>query len=124
MPSDRDLPGCRETALATSVLVGLGLVFMAVGLTIARQDGCQGSCETVGLTLLYAGAPISAAFGVFFDGLVLAWPLDITFWVTTGFLITRWATKRARPVLTPVVVLLILALLYGLVLSQLVEIAV
>jgi hypothetical protein len=113
-------PGCRETVLATTMLVGLGLVFMILGLTMTRQSGCEGACETLGLTLLYAGAPVSAAFGFFFDGLVLAWPLDITLWVALGF----WIARRERGIWGPVLVSVILALAYGLVLSQLVELAV
>ncbi|MEX0863298.1 MAG: hypothetical protein WD269_00310 [Acidimicrobiia bacterium] len=124
MPPDDELPGCRDTVIATVLLLGLGLAFMIVGLTLSRRSGCGGACETLGLTLLYAGAPISAAFGIFFDGLVLAWPLDITLWVTAGFLIARWVARRDRGVLGPVVMLVVLALIYGLVLSQLVEIAV
>jgi hypothetical protein len=125
VPSDQDLPGCRDAVIATALLLGMGLAFMIVGLTLSRQTGCAGACETLGLTLLYAGAPISAVFGIFFDGLVLAWPLDITFWVASGFLIARWVAKRGgRGVLRPVVSLLVLALIYGLVLSQMVEIAV
>jgi hypothetical protein len=124
VPPDHELPGCRDTVIATVLLLGLGLAFMIVGLTLSRQSGCDGSCETLGLSLLYAGAPISAAFGIFFDGLVLAWPLDITLWVTAGFFIARWVARRDRGVLGPVMVLVVLALVYGLVLSQLVEIAV
>jgi len=124
VPSDHELPGCRDTVIATVLLLGLGLAFMIVGLTLSRQSGCDGACETLGLTLLYAGAPISAAFGIFFDDLVLAWPLDITLWVTAGFLIARWVARRDRGVLGPALVLVVLALIYGLVLSQLVEIAV
>jgi hypothetical protein len=124
VPPDHELPGCRDTVIATVLLLGLGLAFMIVGLTLSRQSGCDGACETLGLSLLYAGAPISAAFGIFFDGLVLAWPLDITLWVTAGFFIARWVARRNLGVLGPVVVLVVLALIYGLVLSQLVEIAV
>jgi hypothetical protein len=115
-----DGPGCREAALATSMLTGLGLVFMVVGLTMTRQQGCDGACETLGFTLLYAGAPVSATFGIFFDGLVLAWPLDITLWVALGF----WIARRERGIWGPVLLALTLALTYGLVLSQLVELTV
>ncbi|MCI0425225.1 MAG: hypothetical protein L0Z49_01565 [Actinobacteria bacterium] len=112
--------GCREAFFATAMLVGLGLVFMIGGLTMVRQTGCDGVCETAGLTLLYAGGPVSATFGLFFDGLVLAWPLDITLWVAIGVLVAR----RTERVWGPVMVIVLLSLAYGLVLSQLVELAV
>lgn len=124
MSPERDAPGCRDTSVATSFLLGLAVVFMTVGLTMTRQGPCSGVCETVGLTLLYAGGPISAIFGVLLGGLTLAWPLDITFWVATGFLTAKWAGARGRSALGIALVIALIALLYGLVLSQLVEIAV
>jgi hypothetical protein len=97
---------------------------MVVGLTFVNDRGCSGVCETLGLTILYAGLPISAAFGVLFGDLVIAWPLDITFWVVIGFLIARAADGRSRSVFGPVLMAILLALGYGLVLSQLVELAI
>lgn len=117
-------PGCRDTAVATSFLLGLAVVFLAIGLTLIGQDGCQGACETWGLTLLYAGGPVSAMFGVLFGELPLAWPLDVTLWVAAGFLVARWAGSRGRSVLGTTLVVVLIALAYGLVLSQMVEIAV
>ncbi len=94
---------------------------MVVGLTLVNDRSCSGVCETLGLTLLYAGLPISAAFGVLFGDLVLAWPLDITFWVVVGFLIARSSDSRGRSVFGPLLLVIGLALIYGLVLSQFVE---
>ncbi len=103
--------------------MGLGLAFMAIGLSLVNDRTCAGGCETIALTLLYTGLPVSAALGVFFGDLVLAWPLDITFWVVTGFLAARWADNRGRNVLGAVLVIVLLVAGYGLVLSSLVEIA-
>lgn len=103
-------------------LIGMAAVFIGVGLWLARADACTGLCETAALTFLYAGGPISAAFGVVFGELVIAWPLDITYWVVAGYVVTRWAAIKDRRPLTPTTVLVCLALTYGLVLSQLVEI--
>jgi len=91
---------------------------------MTNQSDCTDSCETLGLTLLYAGGPISAALGVFFGGVWVAWPLEVTLWVILGFLSARWAESRGRGVLGVALVILILALIYGLVLSQFVEIAI
>lgn len=116
--------GCRSAALATGLLVGLGLALMAVGLALVNDRACEGSCETIALTLLYAGLPVSAAFGVLFGDLVVAWPLDITFWVVLGFLLARFADNRGRRVVGTTLVAVALALAYGLVLSSLVELAI
>lgn len=97
---------------------------MAIGLRLVNDQTCTGGCETLALTLLYGGLPVSAAIGVFFGELILAWPLDITFWVVIGFLLARMADKRRRNVLGAVLVTVILALGYGLVLSFFVEIAI
>jgi hypothetical protein len=96
---------------------------MAIGLSLVNDTGCGGACENLGFTLLYAGLPISAIFGFLFGDLVVAWPLDVTIWVVLGFLLARFSDNRGRSVLGPVLITLLVALLYGLVLSQFVEIA-
>jgi len=97
---------------------------MVIGLTLANDSSCSGDCETLGLTLLYAGLPISAALGVLFGDLVVAWPLDITLWVVMGFFLARFSDGRGRNVVGPVLIAILFALGYGLVLSQLVELAI
>jgi hypothetical protein len=105
--------------------VGLGLVFMAIGLALINVDGCDGVCETLSLTLLYAGLPFSAVFSALFGAsLVLAWPLDITLWVVVGFMLARFSDNRQRSVLGVVLLTVVIALGYGLVLSSLVELAI
>lgn len=123
VPSRSEPAGCRSAAIATGLLVGLALVFMAIGLTLVNDRSCQASCETLGLTLLYAGLPLSGVFGMISGDLVIAWPLDITLWVVLGFLLARSADNRERSVLGAVLVAVLVALGYGLVLSQFVEIA-
>lgn len=98
---------------------------MAVGLASINDGGCEGICETFSLTLLYAGLPFSAVFSVLFgDSLVLAWPLDITLWVVVGFVLARFSDNRGRSVLGVVLLTIVIALVYGLVLSSLVELAI
>jgi hypothetical protein len=104
--------------------VGLGLVFLAVGLALVDDGSCTGLCESLALTLLYGGLPISALLGVFFGELVLAWPLDVTFWVVVGFVVARFSDNRQRNVLGVVLITVVVALGYGLVLSSLVELAI
>lgn len=98
---------------------------MAVGLALINDGSCEGICETLSLTLLYAGLPFSAVFSVLFgDSLVLAWPLDITLWVVVGFLLARFSDNRQRSVLGVVLLTVVIALGYGLVLSSLVELTI
>ncbi len=124
MVDTKEPSGCRNAAIATTFLLGFAVVFMVIGLSLVNSESCESLCETLGLTLLYAGGPLSAVLGVAFGGLWLAWPLDVTLWVVIGFASARWAERRSRGVLGVSLVLIILALIYGLVLSQFVEIAV
>lgn len=124
MKEKPDPPGCRSAAIAAGLLVGLGLVLMAVGLTLVNDSSCESSCETLALTLLYGGIPVSAAFGVLFGDIVVAWPLDITFWVVVGFLMARLADRRNRSVLGAILIAVMATLAYGLVLSSFVELAI
>jgi len=119
-----EAPGCRAAAIATVFLLGFGVALFAIGLTLINQESCSGLCETVGLTALYAGGPVSAAFGIFTDSVVIAWPLDVTLWVVVGFTVARWSENRGKPPLAVAMVVVAIALGYGLVLSQMVELAV
>ena len=124
MTPKSDSPGCRNATISVALLVVTAVVFMVLGLTLVNDTSCSGVCETSGFTLLYAGLPISALFGVLFGDLVVAWPLDITLWVVLGFLIARWSDHKKRNVLGPSLMVIVLALGYGLVLSQFVELAI
>jgi hypothetical protein len=115
--------GCRDAALATIFLLGFGIVFFAIGLTTINREVCTGFCETVGLALLYAGGPVSALIGIFSDSVIVAWPLDIMLWVVLGFGVARFAQNRRIRPWGPLLILLVFFLAYGLVLSQLVELA-
>jgi hypothetical protein len=124
MTSQNQPPGCRDATIVTGFLLGFGIVLFAIGLTLINREVCTGLCETAGLTMLYAGGPISALFGIFTDSVVAAWPLDVTMWVVIGFGAAKWADNRACRPLGAALVILLLALAYGLVLSQFVDLAV
>lgn len=110
--------------IAAGTLVATGLILMAIGLSLVHDPGCSNACESMGFTFLYAGLPVSAVFGIFFGDLVVAWPLDVTLWVILGFLLARFADNRGRNVLGAVLGAVVVALLYGLVLSRFVEMAI
>lgn len=104
-------------------MVGFALALMAVGLAMVNSPECTGACETAGITFLYAGLPVSGVFAFFFGDLALAWPLDLTLWVVVGFLLAGWSNRRKRSPTGAALAVLVIALLYGLVLSTLVEMA-
>lgn len=110
--------------MSTIFLLAFGIVFFATGLTLINREVCEGVCETLGLTLLYAGGPVSALIGIFSDSVIVAWPLDVIVWVVLGFGVARLATNRRIPPWGLLVALLVFFLIYGLVLSQLVELIV
>ena len=124
MSHTNEAPGCRDAALATGFLLGSGIALFVIGLTLITRDSCSGLCETLGFTSLYAGGPISAIFGVLTDTVVAAWPLDVTMWVVLGFGVARLKTTRQTPLLGTSLLILLIAVVYGLVLSQLVELVV
>lgn len=124
MPKTSEPAGCRDGAITTAFLLGLAIASFAIGLTMIGGDECTGACETLGLTLLYAGGPVSAVFGVLTGGVVVAWPLDILVWVLLGLGTTRLAARRGRRPLAVALAVFVLALGLGLVLSQFVELAV
>lgn len=124
MASQQDGIGCRDAALATAFLLGFGVAFFAIGLTLINQGTCTGACETLGLTLLYAGGPVSAVIGILSDHVIVAWPLDVTLWVVLGFGVARFAGRRQMRPLGPALIILLFFLAVGLVLSQFVELAV
>lgn len=119
-----DAPGCRDAALATLLLLGVGIAFFASGLGMISQEECSGSCEFIGLALLYAGGPISALIGAITGSVIVAWPLDVMLWVVLGFWCARIGARRERSSLAYATSLVGIALVYGLVLSQFVELVV
>lgn len=121
MSTETSAPGCRDLAVITGLLLAAAITLVAIGLGVINRDDCTGLCETAGLTALYAGGPLSALLGVAFGGVHLAWPLDITFWVITGFAGARWVGNREKSPTRFAFAVIGVALLYGLVLSQLVE---
>lgn len=117
----REEPGCRDAALATALLLGIGLALMGSGLALINQPVCDGVCEFAGLSILYAGGPIGAIIGFLTDSVVIAWPLEVMLWVVLGFWAARRAANRDTSTWAHVISILALALIYGAVLASFVE---
>lgn len=117
-------PGCRDAAIATGFLLVFAIALVAIGLTLVNGETCDGLCETAGLTMLYAGGPVSAVFGIFTDTVFVAWPMDPILWVVAGFWAARIAARRDSAALPIAVLFAGVAIIYGLVLSQFVELTV
>ena len=117
---DEEGIGCRTAAVTVLLLVLDAAVLFGVGLWLTGSDSCTGACGTVGLTLLYAGGPVSALFGVLTGAVVVAWPVDLILWVVVGFVISRVAGDRLRKAVAAAATVEFVALLYGLALSFLV----
>ncbi len=96
---------------------------MGSGLALINQPVCKGICEFAGLSILYAGGPISAMIGFLTDSIVIAWPLEVMLWVVLGFWAARRASNRDTSTWSYVISILVLALVYGVVLSRFVELA-
>lgn len=121
--TQREAPGCRDAAFATALLLGIGIALFASGLALVNQDSCAGLCEFAGLAMLYAGGPISGLIGFLTDSVIIAWPLEVMLWVVLGFSAARWGTARGRSTWAYVITILAIAAIYGLVLSQFVELS-
>lgn len=121
MAAEANAPGCRDATIITGLLLASALTLVAIGLGAINREACTGLCETAGLTALYAGGPISAVLGVAFGGVHVAWPLDVTFWVVVGFGAAKWVSRNGRSPWGVAMSLIIIAIAYGLVLSQFVE---
>ena len=107
--------GCRPGALAGLGLLGGALLVGGAGLWLVTQRG-------TGLALFYAAAPVSAVLGVLGGGLPVAWPLDLALWVVAGVVAGSWAARTGRPVWQAAMAIGLVALVFGFLMSQLVEV--
>lgn len=123
MPEAEQEPGvgCRPAALALGALVVFAALAFGVGLALTLDRACTGACEELGTTLLYAGGPVSAVFGVVGGAVMAAWPVDLTVWVVLAWAAAARSERRRRPVWSPVLWFIGAALVYGFALSLLVE---
>lgn len=123
-PSSADTtpPGCGLAVVgAGGLLLFAGLAFW-IGFFVV---------EPRNFTLVFAALPLSALFTVlgatFTTGssdLLLAWPIDAGLWLAIAFVASRWATRKGLggwAYATVFLVVVAVALAYGLAMSLLVE---
>ncbi len=117
-----DAPGCRLAAAGAGVLLGLAALGFWIGFFVLDPPN---------YALVFAALPVSALFTVLgallasaSSDFLLAWPVDLALWLAAAFVVSRWATsKQLRPRAYASVFLLVvvIALVYGVALSWLVE---
>lgn len=112
-PGDGTAPGCRPTLTAAGALLLAAAALFALGLAIGLE-------RRAAYPPLFAGAPVTGLVTALGGDLAFAWPLDVTVWVVLGFVPARWAHNRRRFWGT-VAAILATALVYGALLSLLVE---
>ena len=121
-PNESGAPGCGPAVAGAVALLGLAGAGFWIGFFLLDPRN---------YLLVFAALPVSALFTVLgallasgSSDFLLAWPVDFGLWLAVAFVVSRWAARKnlkARTygfVLTAVIVL---ALAYGLALSQLVE---
>ena len=112
--------GCRPAALSAGVLLVAAALLYGVGLWLTVSEGCSGGCERLALTMLYAGGPMSAFFGVLGGAVLAAWPLDVMVWLVLAWVTASQSERRNLPLPAVLTLLLAAALVYGFGLSFLV----
>lgn len=115
--------GCRTAILAGLSMLAFGLIVGGLGLSLILNNECTGTCVSAGLAMFYAGAPASALFGAIGGGIPIAWPLDAGVWISLGITVSAWSARLRRPVWHVVAAFLVLALVYGTVVSRFVEVS-
>lgn len=120
--SEPNPPGCGPAAAGAGALVGLAALGFWIGFFIL---------DSPNYLLVFAALPVSAFFTVLgallssaTSDFVLAWPVDLGVWLAVAFIVSRWATRKGLKVRAYASVFLLvvaIALIYGLALSLLVE---
>jgi hypothetical protein len=115
-------PGCGLAVGEAGVLIGLAGLAFWIGFFVLDPPN---------YLLVFAALPVSALFTVLGAALssgssdfLLAWPVDFGVWLAVAFVISRWATRKAlnlRAHVSVFLVVIAVALIYGLMLSLLVE---
>jgi hypothetical protein len=114
--------GCRSLLTAVGALLAFAVTAVGVGLFLILGEDPSPAAETVGLALYAAGAPVSGIFAAIAGDLPLTLWLDIVVWVLAGAGVTRLA-ERGFGLARPILVVIGAALVLGLGISSLIELA-
>jgi hypothetical protein len=115
-------PGCGLAASGAGVLLGLAALGFWIGFFVLDPPN---------YLIVFAALPVSAFFTVLgallssaSSDFLLAWPVDFGLWLAVAFVTSRWATRKdlkPRAYATVFLVIVAVALIYGLAFSLLVE---
>lgn len=115
-------PGCGVAAASAAILLGLAALGFWIGFFVADPPN---------YFIVFAALPVSAFFTVLgallssaSSDFLLAWPVDFGLWLAVAFVASRWATRndlKLRAYASVFLIIVAIALIYGLVLSLLVE---
>lgn len=115
-------PGCGLATGGAGVLLGLAALGFWIGFFVLDPPN---------YLLVFAALPVSALFTVLgallssaSSDFLLAWPVDFGVWLAVAFVVSRWATRKGlkvRAYASVFLLVVIIALVYGLALSLLVE---
>ncbi len=114
--------GCRTLLTAVGTLLAFAVAAVAIGLTVILGDNPSPMAETVGLSLYAAGAPVSGVFAAVAGDLPLTLYLDVLVWMLAGAGVARLA-ERGRGLPKTVLAVIGAALVFGFVISTLIELA-
>jgi hypothetical protein len=120
-PTDEGAIGCRTISSILAVLLGFAVVAVSIGLALVLGEECSGLCETAGLTLYAAGAPVSGLFAVLAGELPLAYLTDIALWIAVAAGAARIVERRRLRVSRVATAVIGVALVYGLAASAFLE---
>ena len=120
--SEPGAPGCGLAASAAGVLMVLAGLGFWIGFFVMDPRN---------YLLVFAALPVSALFTVLgallssgSSDFLLAWPVDFELWLAVAFVASRWAARKSLDLRAYGLVfaaVIVSALVYGLVLSLLVE---
>lgn len=106
----------------TGILLAFAVAAVTLGLSILLQDDVSGTMERIGFVAYASGAPVSGLFAALAGGLPLTLYLDVLVWMLAAAGIVRLA-QRGRSTRRLVSAVIAVAIVFGLVISSLVELA-
>ena len=114
--------GCRPLLTVTGILLAFATGATALGLSILLRDDVSDVLERVGFVAYASGAPVSGLFAALAGGLPLTLYLDVLVWVLAAFGVVR-LVERGRSLPRLVLAVIGVALVFGVAISTLVELA-